>query len=65
MKPIHVMQPRTLALLIALAIGFGLAFHPLFFLVATAVVLIALGQWTADEFRKFVADFRKKGGLRA
>lgn len=60
MKTIPMMEARTAALLTALAIGFGLAFHSIFFLVAAGVVLLVIGQWTVNEIHKFVVDFRRK-----
>ena len=60
MKTIPMMEPRTVALLTALAIGCGLAFHPIFFLMAAGVVLVVIGQWTANEIRKFLVDFERK-----
>jgi len=53
-------EPRTVALLTALAIGFGLAFHKLFLVVAAGVVLLAVAQRTGNELRKFLIDFRSK-----
>jgi len=63
MKTIPMTEARTTVLLIALAIGFGLAFHPIFFLVAAVAVLLALGQWTVNEIHKFLVDFRRKETL--
>lgn len=60
MKTMPMMEARTAVLLIALAIGFGLAFHPIFFLVATGVALLVIGQWTVNEIHKFLVDFRRK-----
>ena len=60
MKTIPMMEARTAVLLIALAVGFGLAFHLIFFLAAAGVVLLVIGQWTVIEIRKFLVDFRRK-----
>lgn len=60
MKTIPTIEAPTAVLLIALAIGVGLAFHPLFFLVTGAVVLLVIGQWTGNEIRKFLLEFRRK-----
>lgn len=60
MKTIPMMEARTAVLLIALAVGFGLALHPIFFLAAAGVVLLVIGQWTVNEIRKFLVDFRRK-----
>ena len=49
MKTILVMEARTMVLLTGLAVGFGLAFHPIFFLIALGVVLLVVGQWTITE----------------
>ena len=63
MKTIPIMEARTMVLLIAIAVGFGLAFHPIFFLVALGVVLLVVGQWTITQIRKFLVDFRRKQAL--
>ena len=60
MKTIPMMEARTVALLTGLAIGFGLAFHPLFFVVAAGIVLVATTEWTINELRKFLIVFRQK-----
>ena len=51
MKTMPMMETRTVALLIALAIGFGLAFHPGFFLVAMAVVLLVIAEWAMRKLK--------------
>ncbi len=60
MKTIPMMEFRTVALLTGLAIGCGLAFHPLFFVVAAGIVLVAAAERTANELHKFLIDFRNK-----
>ena len=59
MKTIPMLEAPTAALLIALAVGAGLAFHPLFFVVAVIIVLLIAGQWTRNEIRSFLVDFRE------
>lgn len=46
MKTIPMLETRTVALLTALAIGFGLAFHSFFFVVAAGIMLFAVAGWT-------------------
>lgn len=41
MKKLQEMEPRTVALLIALTIGLGIALHEVFFLVALAIAFVA------------------------
>ena len=42
MKETELMQPQTVAVLTGLAIGLGIAVHPVFFLVALGIVLADL-----------------------
>jgi hypothetical protein len=44
MKQIREMELRTVVLLVGVAIGFGIAVHEVFFLVALAVAFIAIAQ---------------------
>jgi len=44
MKKIGEMELRTVALLLGVAIGLGIAVHEVFFLVALAVAFIAVAQ---------------------
>ena len=58
MKMIPIIEARTVVLLIALAIGCGLAVHPLFFAVAVGMALLVAIEWTLNELRKFLVQFR-------
>lgn len=60
MKTISMMETRTVALLTALALGLGLAFHPLFFALAAGIFLFGVAQWTEQETRKFLIEFRRR-----
>ena len=60
MKTIPMMETRTVAVLTALAIGCGLAFHPFFFVVAAAIVSFAVAEWTTRETRRFLIEFRRR-----
>jgi hypothetical protein len=60
MKTIPMMETRTVALLTALAIGFGLAFHSFFFVVAAGIMLFVVAGWTSRETRRFLIEFRRK-----
>ena len=41
---ITALEPTTATLLVAFAIGFGIAVHPVFFLVALVIAIAALAQ---------------------
>jgi hypothetical protein len=60
MKTIPMMETRTVALLTAFAIGFGLAFHSFFFVVAAGIMLFAVAGWTTRETRRFLIEFRRR-----
>ena len=59
MKMIPIIEARTVVLLIAVALGCGLALHPLFFAVAVGVALVVAVEWTVNELRKFLVEFRR------
>jgi hypothetical protein len=53
-----IMEPRTMALLVALAIGLGIALHEFFFVVALCIVLIVAVEWTARTACEYLHDLR-------
>jgi hypothetical protein len=59
MKNIPSMQMRTVILLLAFAVGLGIAVHPFFFIVALLVILVAMAEWTAEKLWEYVRAFRK------
>jgi len=54
MKETPLMQPRTVVVLTGLAIGLGIALHPVFFLVALAIVLGEAGEWALGKIGEHV-----------
>jgi hypothetical protein len=52
------MEARTVALLVGLAIGLGIAVHELFFVAALGIVLVAALEWTAQRIHEYLHDFR-------
>ena len=59
MKNIPSMQMRTVVLLLAFAIGLGIAVHSFFFIVALLIILIAMVEWTAEKLLEYLRTFKK------
>ncbi len=59
MKRMLIMEARTAALLIAFAVGLGIAVHPFFFLVALAIFLVAVMEWTTEKLGEYLHTFRR------
>jgi hypothetical protein len=64
MKDIKHMEPRTVTLLLALAVGLGLAVHSLFFLAAAAIAAIVAVQAMIGHGRS-PTEFREHLGGKA
>ena len=60
MQKVPVMEARTVALLIGLSVGMGLAVHQFFFVVALGVVLLAAAEWTAQKADEYFCDFHMR-----
>jgi hypothetical protein len=59
MKRMPIMEARTAGLLIAFAVGLGIAVHPFFFLVALAIFLVAIMEWTTEKLGEYLQTFRR------
>ena len=59
MKTLPMIETRTVAMLLALAVGLGIALHPLFFVVALLIVLLATAEWTTQKLGDYLHTFRK------
>ena len=46
-QKLPMMEARTVALLVGLTVGLGIAVHEFFFVVALGIVLVVAGEWTA------------------
>jgi hypothetical protein len=57
-QKLPMMEARTVALLIGLAIGLGIAVHEFFFVVALGIVLVVVVEWTAQRVHEYLHDFR-------
>jgi hypothetical protein len=57
-QKIPMMEARTVAVLVGLAIGLEIAVHEVFFLVALGIVLVAAAEWTAQRTYEFLREFR-------
>lgn len=49
-------EPETVALLLGLTIGLGLAVHQVFFVLALIVVLVAIGEWMFEKTQQCLRD---------
>ena len=59
MKRMPIMEARTAGLLIAFAVGLGIAVHPFFFVVALATFVVAIMEWTTEKVREYLQAFRR------
>jgi hypothetical protein len=59
MKRMPIMEARTAGLLTAFAVGLGIAVHPFFFLVALAIFLVAIMEWTTEKLGEYLQTFRR------
>ena len=50
------MEPRTIALLLGLAVGLGLAVNEMFFAAVLVLILIVTGHWTMQKGREHLRD---------
>lgn len=57
-QKLPMMEARTVALLIGLAIGLGIAVHEFFFVVALGIVLVVALECTAQRIYEYLHDFR-------
>jgi type IV secretory pathway TrbD component len=57
-QQIPMMEARTVALLTGLAVGLGIVVHEVFFVIALAIVLLVVAEWTAQRIQKYLHDFR-------
>lgn len=57
-QKLPMMEARTVALLTGLAVGLGIVVHEFFFVVALGVVMIVIGEWTAQKVQEYLRDFR-------
>ena len=51
------MEPRTIALVLALAVGLGLAVHENFFAAGLAVLAFVAAHWTTQKAREYLRGF--------
>lgn len=59
MKRLPMIEPRTVAVLAALAVGFGIAVHPFFFVVGLMIVLLPVMEWTTQKLGDYLHSFRR------
>jgi len=57
-QKLPMMEARTVALLLGLAIGLGIAVHECFFVMALGIVLVVAVEWTAQTIQDYLRDFR-------
>jgi hypothetical protein len=50
------MEPEDVVVVLAFTIGFGLAVHEIFFVLALIVVLVVVGEWTLAKAQEFLHD---------
>ena len=57
-QPLLLLEPRTIVLLLGLAVGVGLAVNEIFFIVGLVVVLLIAGHWTMQKGHEYLRDVR-------
>ena len=57
-QKLPMMGARTVALLVGLTVGLGIAVHEFFFVVALGIVLVVALECTAQRIYEYLHDFR-------